>query len=214
MVAFLLYTDYNRYMSYPEYVKSFRPKGCIVRLRNGRYLVFKATSKYVPGKAYPVLKVGELMGWIDSSGFHSQQRILVDFDVCSTFEYGFTNLLLNKEKYFIAKEKAKGISEADARLIYRSMIVSLSPSSYLSVSGKLLSTDEIAKKHRKNVCFLKASLIRSIGMREEEIRLLFSVVAIYDGKTMRTLPPSKKALEILSVYGIEERDIRYVDQSL
>jgi hypothetical protein len=201
-------------MSYPEYVKSFRPKGCIVRLRNGRYLVFKATSKYVPGKAYPVLKVGELMGWIDSSGFHSQQRILVDFDVCSTFEYGFTNLLLNKEKYFIAKEKAKGISEADARLIYRSMIVSLSPSSYLSVSGKLLSTDEIAKKHRKNVCFLKASLIRSIGMREEEIRLLFSVVAIYDGKTMRTLPPSKKALEILSVYGIEERDIRYVDQSL
>ena len=201
-------------MSYPEYVKSFRPKGCIVRLRNGRYLVFKATSKYVPGKAYPVLKVGELMGWIDSSGFHSQQRILVDFDVCSTFEYGFTNLLLNKEKYFIAKEKAKGISEADARLIYRSMIVSLSPSSYLSVSGKLLSTDEIAEKHRENVCLLKSSLIRSIGMREEEIRLLFSVVAIYDGKTMRTLPPSKKALEILSVYGIEERDIRYVDQSL
>ena len=201
-------------MSYPEYVKSFRPKGCIVRLRNGRYLVFKATSKYVPGKAYPVLKVGELMGWIDSSGFHSQQRILVDFDVCSTFEYGFTNLLLNKEKDFIAKEKAKGISEADARLIYRSMIVSLSPSSYLSVSGKLLSTDEIAEKYRENVCLLKSSLIRSIGMREEEIRLLFSVVAIYDGKTMRTLPPSKKALEILSVYGIEERDIRYVDQSL
>ena len=214
MVVFLLYTGFNIYMSYPEYVKSFRPKGCIVRFRSGRYLVFRATSKYVPGKTYPVLKVGELMGWIDPSGFHSQQKILVDFDVCSTFEYGFTNLLLNKEKDFVAKEKAKGISEADAKRIYRSMIVSLSPSSYLSVSGKLLSTDEIAEKYRENVCLLKSSLIRSIGMREEEIRLLFSVVAIYDGKTMRTLPPSKKTLEILSVYGIEERDIRYVDQAL
>jgi len=195
-------------------VKSFRPKGCIVRFRGGRYLVFKATSKYVPGKAYPVLKVGELMGWIDPSGFHSQQRILVDFSVCSTFEYGFTNLLLNKEKDFVAREKDRGVSAADARLIYRSMIVSLSPSSYLSVSGKLLSTDEIAGKYRRNVCLLKSALIRSIGMREEEIRLLFSAVAIYDGKTMRTLPPSKKALEILSVYGIGERDIRYVDQAL
>lgn len=144
----------------------------------------------------------------------SQQKILVDFDVCSTFEYGFTSLLMNKEKDFVAKEKAKGISKADARLIYKSMIVSLSPSSYLSVSGKLLSTNEFAEKHRKNVCLLKSSLIRSIGMREEELRLLFSVVAIYDGKTMRTLSPSKKAMEILSVYGIEERDIGYVDQVL
>ena len=93
--------------------------------------------------------------------------------MCSTFEYGFTNLLLNKEKDFVAKEKTKGISEADARLIYRSMIVSLSPSSYLSVSRKLLSTDEIAEKYCKNVCLLKSSLIRSIGMKEEELRLLF-----------------------------------------
>jgi hypothetical protein len=160
---------------------------------------FQGDIEICPGKAYPVLKVGELMGWIDSSGFHSQQKILVDFDVCSTFEYGFTNLLLNKEKDFVAKEKAKCISEADARLIYRSMIVSLYPSSYLSISRKLLSTDELAKKHRKNACLLKSSLIRSIGMRGEEIRLFFSVVAIYDGKTMKTLPPSKKALEILSV---------------
>lgn len=121
---------------------------------------------------------------------------------------------MNKEKDFVAKEKAKGISKADARLIYKSMIVSLSPTSYLSVSGKLLSTNEFAEKHRKNVCLLKSSLIRSIGMREEELRLLFSVVAIYDGKTMRTLSPSKKAMGILSVYGIEERDIGYVDQVL
>ena len=61
---------------------------------------------------------------------------------------------------------------------------------------------------------MKSSLIRQIGMREEEIRILFSIVAIYDGKAMRTLPPSKKTLELLSIYKIEERDIRYVDQTL
>lgn len=201
-------------MKYPDYVKAFRPKGCIVRLRCGRYLVFKATSKNVPGKRYPVLQVGELVGWIDSSGFHTQQKILVDFETCSTYEYGFTNLLLNKEKDFIKKEKAQGVPVADARIIYRSMIVSISPTSYLSVSDRIVSTDEIARKYQRNVCLLKSSLIRQIGMREEEIRILFSVVAIYDGKTMKTLPPSKKALEILSIYKIEERDIRYVDQAL
>jgi len=201
-------------MKYPDYVKAFRPKGCIVRLRCGRYLVFKATSKHVPGKKYPVLKVGELMGWIDSSGFHSQQRIVVDFEACSTYEYGFTNLLLNKEKEFIRKERDQGISGAEAKLIYRSVIVSLSPTSYLSTSDKILSTDEIARKYQKNVCLMKSSLIRQIGMREEEIRILFSIVAIYDGKAMRTLPPSKKTLELLSIYKIEERDIRYVDQTL
>ncbi len=201
-------------MQYPDYVKSFRPKGCIVRLRGKRYLVFKATSKNVPGKKYPVLQVGELMGWIDSSGFHSQQKIVVDFETCSTYEYGFTNLLLNKEKEFIQKEKTNGTSEADAKLIYRSMIVSISPTSYLSISDKIISTDEIAGKYQRNVCLLKSSLIRQIGMREEEIRILFSIVAIYDGKTVRTLPPSGKALEVLSIYKIEERDIRYVDQAL
>jgi hypothetical protein len=201
-------------MQYPDYVKSFRPKGCIVRLRCGRYLVFKATSKHVPGKKYPVLQVGELMGWIDSSGFHSQQKVLVDFEACSTYEYGFTNLLLNKEKEFVKKEKAQGISDADAKLIYRSLIVSISPTSYLSISNKILSTDEIASKYQKNVCLLKSALIKQIGMREEEIRILFSVVAIYDGKTIKPLPPSKRILELLSIYKIEERDIRYVDQAL
>ena len=45
---------------YPDYVKAFRPKGTVVRLRNGRYLVFSAKSKRAPGKSYPVLVVGEL----------------------------------------------------------------------------------------------------------------------------------------------------------
>ena len=50
---------------YPDYVKAFRPKGTVVRLRNGRCLVFSAKSKRVPGKSYPVLVVGELCGFID-----------------------------------------------------------------------------------------------------------------------------------------------------
>ncbi|MBQ8142820.1 MAG: hypothetical protein IJ194_06670 [Bacilli bacterium] len=50
---------------YPDYVKAFRPKGTVVRLRNGRYLVFSAKSKRVSGKSYPVLVVGELCLFID-----------------------------------------------------------------------------------------------------------------------------------------------------
>lgn len=51
-----------RQTRYPDYVRAFRPKGTAVRLRNGRYTVFRATSKTVPGKKHPTPVIGELIG--------------------------------------------------------------------------------------------------------------------------------------------------------
>lgn len=195
---------------YPDYVKAFRPKGSVVRLRNGRYIVFRATSKRVPGKSYPVTVIGEQLGWIDSSGFHQQQRVLVDFSLFSTYEYGFSNLLLRGERDFVAKKKASGIDAAAARKIYRSLIVSLSPTSYLSVSEGIPSCDSIASEYGLNLCRAKGDMIRSVGLPEEIIRLLFTMVAVYDGSSFRTLPPSAKAKELLEVYRIETEELRNV----
>lgn len=195
---------------YPDYVKAFRPKGTVVRLRNNRYLVFRATSRRVPGKSYPVTVIGEQLGWIDSSGFHQQQRILVDFSAGSTYEYGFSNLLLRGEGGFTAKKKEAGIAAADARRIYRSLIVSLSPTSYLSVSGDILSCDSIASRYGLNLCRAKADMLRSVGLPEEAMRLLFTMVGIYDGETFRTLPPSEKTRELLEVYRIDTEELRNV----
>ncbi len=104
---------------YPEYIRSFRPKGTVVRLRNGRYLVFRATSKHVPGKRYPVTVIGDMVGWIDSNGFHPQNTRTVDFSSSKVFEYGFTALLLTKEDTFLARRKADGIAKRDADRVER-----------------------------------------------------------------------------------------------
>ena len=195
---------------YPDYVKAFRPKGSVVRLRNKRYLVFRATSKRVPGKSYPVTVIGEQLGWIDSSGFHQQQKILVDFSLFSTYEYGFSNLLLRGEGGFVAKKKAAGINAEAARRIYRSLIVSLSPTSYLSMSEDILSCDSIASEYGLNLCRAKGDMIRSIGLPEEIVRLLFTMVAVYDGRSFRTLPPSAKTKELLGAYHINTEELRNV----
>ena len=195
---------------YPDYVRAFRPRGAVVRLRNGRYLVFRATSRRVPGKSHPVTVIGEQLGWIDSSGFHQQQKILVDFSLCCTYEYGFSNLLLRREDDFVAKKKEAGIAAADARRIYRSLIVSLSPTSYLSVSGGILSCDSVASQYGLNLCRAKADMLRSVGLPEEAVRLLFTMVGIHDGKNFRTLPPSAKARELLEAYQIDTEGLRNV----
>lgn len=195
---------------YPEFTRTFRPKGSVVRIRNGRYLVFKATSKRVPGKKHPVTIIGEQLGWIDPLGFHPQQRILVDFSRCRTYEYGFSNLLLRKEEEFVRKKKDAGMDAASARNVYRSLIVSLSPTSYLSLSDGIMSCDLVASRYGMNLCRAKGDMMGSIGLPEDMARLLFTMVAIYDGSSFRTLPPSGKARELLSGYGIDTEALRNV----
>ena len=199
---------------YPDYVKAFRPKGTVVRLRNGRYLVFSAKSKRVPGKSYPVLIVGELCGFIDSGGFHPQTKVVVDFSLCSTYEYGFSNLLLLRRDEFLSVKRQEGFSLRDADVMLRSLIVSISGCSYLSLGKDILSEDELASRYRINVLKAKASLLRKTGLREEETRMLFTVVGIYDGSTFRRLPMSEKVREMLSCFGIDERRIAYGDPAL
>ena len=64
---------------YPDWVRKFRPKGCIVKRKGAVYQVYTATSKRVPGKKYPVVEVGEMVGTIDPSGFHGKTRMVIDF---------------------------------------------------------------------------------------------------------------------------------------
>ena len=197
-----------RQTRYPDYVRAFRPKGTAVRLRNGRYTVFRATSKTVPGKKHPTPVIGELIGWIDSSGFHPQQKRTVDFSCACVCEYGFTNLLLGKEDAFVAKKKGT-LKEEDARLVYRSLIVSLSPSSYLKLKVNLLSREEIAAKYPVNVARVLGSMASSVGMPEEQTRLLFTLVGIHEpGGEFRTLQADADVRRILSVYGIDTEVLR------
>lgn len=116
-------------MKYPDYISKFRPKGTIVKSVRGVYYVYKATSKRVEGKKYPVQVIEKLLGKIDENGFHSLDHALVDTTRVRIREYGFTNYLLQYEDMFCAKQR-KG-TKALQRSLYRSLIVYLSPNSYL-----------------------------------------------------------------------------------
>ena len=116
-------------MKYPEYVSKYRPKGTIVKSVRGVYYVYKATSKRVEGKHYPVQVIEKLLGKIDENGFHSLDHALVDTTRVRIREYGFTNYLLLYEDLFCMKQ-SKG-TRALQRSLFRSLIVYLSPNSYL-----------------------------------------------------------------------------------
>jgi hypothetical protein len=83
----------------------------------------------VEGKKYPVQVIEKLLGKIDENGFHSLDHALVDTTRVRIREYGFTNYLLQYEDMFCAKQR-KG-TKALQRSLYRSLIVYLSPNSYL-----------------------------------------------------------------------------------
>jgi len=73
--------------------------------------------------------IEKLLGKIDENGFHSLDHALVDTTRVRIREYGFTNYLLQYEDMFCAKQN-KG-TKALQRSLYRSLIVYLSPNSYL-----------------------------------------------------------------------------------
>ena len=91
-------------MKYPDYISKFRPKGTIVKSVRGVYYVYKATSKRVEGKKYPVQVIEKLLGKIDENGFHSLDHALVDTTRVRIREYGFTNYLIQYEDMFCAKQ--------------------------------------------------------------------------------------------------------------
>ena len=65
-------------MKYPDYVARFRPKGTIVKKVNDVFYVYKATSKRVPGKPYPVQVIGDIVGKITPAGLVENVEVKID----------------------------------------------------------------------------------------------------------------------------------------
>ncbi len=63
------------YNKYPSYVNKFRPKETIIKKVNDVYYVYKATSKRVEGKKYPVQVIEGIIGKIDEDGFHDTEKV-------------------------------------------------------------------------------------------------------------------------------------------
>lgn len=137
---------------YPDYIKNFKPKGTIVKKVRDVYYVYKATSKRVPDKSYPVQVIEGLVGKIDENGFHKSFNTLVDSEVVTVREYGFTNYLLLFEKNFLF-DSSHHRKKSEISSIYRSIIVYLSSNSYLTEESEepIYDINELVGKYKISI---------------------------------------------------------------
>lgn len=154
---------------YPDFIKLYKPKGCVVKKVNNKYYVYKATSKRVEGKKYPVQVIEGLIGEITDSGIKTLTVQKVNTQKVEIFEYGFTNLILMFKDEYYSRNSFKA---CDREIILHSLIVYLSPMSYLSNNKYICSVEILEEKYSISVQHQINSIKKSIGFMFEEIEKL------------------------------------------
>lgn len=192
---------------YPDYVNKFRPKGTIIKKVNDTYYVYEATSKRVEGKKYPVQVVKGVIGKIDTSGFHSTEKVKVD-SIVSIKECGFTNyILLFKDS--LLKDINLSQKMQDRITILHSLICYLSPNSYLlNQYNDILNIDELINKYKISLGKQILSIERIIEHKINEIEDLKYICRVYiDGRELKsTLTDSQ--INLIKKLGVMEDDIK------
>lgn len=194
-------------MTYPDYVKRYRPKGTVVKYSNGTYYVYYAKSERVPGKSYPVQKIDGLAGKIDEFGFHPVATTQLNLDRVVIRECGFTNFLLRFEDEYI--EQRSEIVK-DARDIYRSIIVYFSNNSYLcdEKGTTIYSMDQLTSLFHVGAQSQFAAIKRLCEHDPDELTPLKYICNVrIDGHVFKSelTEPQKRLLEEL---GVTEDEIR------
>lgn len=195
---------------YPDYIKRYKPKGTIVKKVRDIYYVYKATSKRVPGKSYPVQVIEGLVGKIDENGFHESFITLVDSEVVTIREYGFTNYLLLFEENFVLDSSAHR-KKADLSIIYRSIIVYLSSNSYLTEESKqpIYGIDELISKYKISITKQIKALLRILELDSLEILdPLKYVCRVKMGNKIFKSELNKIQKDLINKLGVNENEIR------
>ena len=187
-------------MDYPDFVKSFRPKGTIVKKINNTFYVYEAKSKRVPDKKYPVQIIGDIIGKITLNGFIPNKEVKIDLTSVKILEYGFTDYLLRFKDLFLSK--TINLSKEKADLIYHSYIIYLSPLSYLK-EKRYLTVDEITKLYNLSTSQQINSIYKTIECKDEEkLDMLKRMFIIKKKNREIKIPPNDTQTEIMKELNI------------
>lgn len=192
---------------YPENITKHRPKGCIIKKVNNKYYVYKATSKRVEGKKYPVQVIEGLVGEIDERGFHELSTAKVNTERVEIREYGFTNFLLMFEDEYVSRQ-ASHIKVKDIKHIYHSLIVYLSPMSYLQDEENIESVDVLAEKFGIGLPKQLTSISNSIEMNLKDIEELKYICLVKMGNRRFYSDLTARQKEILEKIGVKEHELK------
>ena len=195
-------------MRYPDYVRENRPKGTVVKKVNDAYYVYYATSKRVPEKSYPVQVIQGFAGTIDKEGFHPAHRINIDPDDITVREAGFTNFLLMFEEEYT--DRKHGVKKADARNLYRSMIVYLSPNSYLNDDRKsrIYTEQETINKFGIGIPNQITAITKLCEYNLKEFEPLKYICRLICGGKQIKLRLTEEQKEKIKEMGVSEDEIR------
>lgn len=195
---------------YPEYIRQFKPKGTIVKKVRDTYYVYKATSKRVEGKSYPVQVIEGLEGRIDEQGFHRLSRTVVANEHVIIREYGFTNYLLLFEKNYILDTQAHR-KKKDAIIIYRSLIAYLSSNTYLTDEKDILiySIDELITKYKISITKQISAILKITEEANlERLEPLKYICRVKMGDKIFKSELSNIQKKLIEVLGVDEDVIR------
>lgn len=195
---------------YPEYVKKFKPRGTIVKKVRDKYYVYKATSKRVEGKNYPVQVIQGLLGCIDEYGFHELNRMVIDKEDVIIRECGFTNFLLLFEDICL-NDLNVDKSKKDSKIIFYSLIVYLSSNSYLIDQNdvEILSLDELTNRYKISISRQLNSLKKMIGVENlQELEQLKYICNVKVGNKILKSKLNKYQKELINILGVDENELR------
>ncbi len=198
-------------MTYPDYVKQYRPKGTVVKYSNGTYYVYYAKSERVPGKSYPVQKIGGLAGKIDQFGFHPIATIQLNTEHLMVRECGFTNFLLTFEDIYIC-DRDEAIKEK--RNLYRSLIAYFSNNSYLyeDKDTTIYSPEQMASIFHMSIPIqvtkIGGMIQEMYGLKLEDLEPLKYICNVRIGDQFFTSNLTEAQKKLLEKLGITENEIK------
>ena len=193
---------------YPSYVNKFRPKGTIIKKVNDVYYVYKATSKRVEGKKYPVQVIEGVIGKIDEYGFHDTEKVKLNQDVIVR-ECGFTNLILKYKDTFM-NETYSRFKKQDREIILYSLIYYLSSNTYIQdkYSDKILPIQEVIDKYKLSIGRQIKMIERIMETTLKEIEELKYICRVYIGEKELKTKITKRQKEIIEKLMVDEDELK------
>lgn len=183
---------------YPAWVMEHLTAGRCVKERNGRYYLYKRTSRRLPGRRTPVPQ-DEYLGVIDEKeGFVPCSKRCINVSDIRAYEYGYSKVL-----YDLCPDSWKRVAGSDWEDILVAAIIDVSSSSYLQLN----LTSKISETSMSRVKTERVTLYRRMketyDVSKDELLSLRSIhLLVFDEHTRFLTAIDERQAALLSKLSI------------
>jgi len=181
---------------YPEWVQQQRRVGTTVKERDGKYYLYKRTSRRVQGKKYPQ-PVDTYIGIITPDGVIESKRRKVSVTDIEVYEYGFTEAVLQ-----ICPESWKSAIGEEWGDYLKVIITEHSKESYLLKEEIIKRKEDFRHSYGAQVASLSRRMKNELGTDLHELFALKNIYLIYLEKGPVVSHISDSQREFMDRYGI------------